>query len=214
MKNFLVSLALTTVLVAPLPTNAQDATFLWFVQSIAQISECSQYGIESQQELQEAFATGRSNSLGKLPPSFWDSLEKGISKTAAIKAPSTEAAEKCQTIVSQYRNPRFSVHFRQIIAIQLTGPGALACIIEKPDTEQEIKKTWLAAFERNGMELSELTIDKMAENARKDTNGIVAKLRPSVARLGCEEVIMWFSVASFDSQFSEEALYNYLAKKK
>ena len=214
MKNHHVSIFFAIAIAAPYPAKAQDATFLWFMQSIAQITECSQYGPEARQQFQEALATGRKNSLGKLPSSFWDSLEPGISKAPGNKEPTPEATKKCLTIANQYRDPQFSMRFRQTIAVQVTGPAALACIIEKPDTEAEIKKAWLAAFERNGMELSERVIDKMVEGARKDTNGMVAKMRPSVARLGCKEITTWFSVAMFDSQFSEEALHKYLAGRK
>lgn len=170
---------------------------------VGQIAACAKQSPEMRKQLDEGLQTAQATSPKLLPPSAWEILRIGLdipgSKSGAAGQPAN-----CEETAAFYRRSTFSLQLRQLFAAQFTTSLALQCMVQRPESAVPTRRAWLAAFNRNGFEISDQAIDQSAENTKQY---LAKKKIEAPTAKECEQLPELMFGSQFDARFSEAGIY-------
>ena len=175
--------------------NEPPVPKFFFSVVVEHVQQCSEFGPEIDKRLQSSLRSAQRSTAGFLPADSWQQMIV-LSGKGKARIPSKSEAAYCEKIITYYSDPKLGAVLRaQFIAGHLIAEFT-GCAAEFPDLAARVKKEWIAAFERNGLDpMLELYNEGVRTSWRKPS-------ADKDQRVECEKGIRFLAGAEFDEAAS------------
>lgn len=203
MKTYVLLVALVVAMLFPNRTLAREADLKPFILMPYKFAawDCNYKG--GPEMLRAAILGARSRSGRLLPSSFWDALLASVIPSS--QEPNDAIKARCISSISLFSNPAFTTNIRGMTALLVSGPLAMRCLAFQPVKSDALKPALLAAFKRNGFELSGDGVDQSVTLIKENKSNSA----PTADQ--CESALAFVSGQEFDAAYSEAAVERFFA---
>ena len=196
MKTYILLVALAVATLFPNRTHARETDLKPFILMPYKFAawDCNNY--KGGPEMLRAAILGAQTRSGKLlPSSFWNALLASIIPSS--QEPNDAIKARCMDSISLFSNPTFTANIRGTTALLISGPLVMRCLAFQPAKSNALKPALLAAFKRNGFELSGDGVDQSVALTKENKSNSA----PTTDQ--CESTLVFVSGQEFDAAYSE-----------